>query len=124
MSNALQFHGVVKCYGRLRALDGLDLEVPRGSIFGLVGSNGAGKTTAMAIALGLLRAGEGTVDLLGDGPFSPERHAGRVALLPQDSSFPPHARVEELLRFYGRVQGMPSAEIAPAINEQIGRAHV
>lgn len=124
MSNALQFHGVVKCYGRLRALDGLDLEVPQGSIFGLVGSNGAGKTTAMAIAVGLLSAGAGTIDLLGAGPFSPERHAGRVALLPQDSRFPSHARVEELLRFYGRIQGMPRAALAPAIGELLDWVHL
>ena len=115
MSAALQFHGVVKCYGRLRALDGLDLTVPRGSIFGLVGSNGAGKTTAMAIALGLLRPGAGRIDLLGEGPFTPDRHAGRGALLPQDSSFPAHTRVEELLRFYGRIQGLSSAALTPAI---------
>ena len=124
MSTALQFHGVVKCYGRLRALDGLDLEVPQGSIFGLVGSNGAGKTTAMAIAVGLLRAGAGQLDLLGEGPFTPDRHAGRVALLPQDSSFPPHARVEELLRFYGRIQGLAVAALEPTINELLDWVHL
>ncbi len=105
MNAALRFRGVTKSYGRIRALDGLDLEVPVGSIFGLVGSNGAGKTTAMAVALGLLQPGDGEINLLGDGPFRPEKHAGRVALLPQDSRFPPHARVEELLRFYSRLQG-------------------
>jgi ABC-type multidrug transport system ATPase subunit len=124
VSNALQFRGVVKCYGRLRALDQLDLEVPQGSIFGLVGSNGAGKTTAMALAVGLLRADAGTLELLGDGPFTPERHAGRVALLPQDSSFPPHARVEELLRFYGRIQGMAVAALVPAIDELLDWVHL
>jgi ABC-2 type transport system ATP-binding protein len=102
---ALQFRAVTKSYGRVRALDGLDWEVPAGSIFGLVGSNGAGKTTAMAVALGLLQPGDGEINLLGDGAFRPEKHAGRVALLPQDSRFPPHARVEELLRFYSRLQG-------------------
>jgi ABC-type multidrug transport system ATPase subunit len=105
VSLALQFRGVTKSYGRIRALDGLDLEVPAGSIFGLVGSNGAGKTTAMAVAVGLLQAGNGEIHLLGDGPFRADKHAGRVALLPQDSRFPPHARVEELLRFYSRLQG-------------------
>jgi ABC-type multidrug transport system ATPase subunit len=124
VSSALQFRGVVKYYGRLRALDGLDLDVSRGSIFGLVGSNGAGKTTAMAIALGLLRAGEGQIDVLGEGPFSPERHAGRVALLPQDSQFPPHARIEELLRYYGRLQGLTVASLAPNIAELLDWVHL
>ena len=76
MNAALEMQGVVKLYGRLRALDGLDLCVPHGSIFGLVGSNGAGKTTAMAVALGLLRSGGGQINLLGDGPFRTEKHAG------------------------------------------------
>lgn len=110
MTNALEFRGVTKSYGRQPALAGLDLQVPCGSIFGLVGSNGAGKTTAMAVALGLLSANSGAINLLGDGPFRPDRHAGRVSLLPQDSRFPPHARVEELLWFYGRLQGRTPAE--------------
>jgi len=121
---ALELKGVVKTYGRNRALDGLDLRVPRGSIFGLVGRNGAGKTTAMATALGLLHSGGGEINLLGDGPFTPEKHAGRVALLPQDSRFPPHARVDELLHFYGRVQGIPADTLGPMINGLLDWVHL
>ena len=82
MSTALALNGVVKKYGRHRALDGLDLSVPRGSIFGLVGSNGAGKTTVLCAVAGLLRLHGGSIDVLGEGPFCPQRHAGRVSLLP------------------------------------------
>jgi len=121
---ALELKGLVKVYGRNRALDGLDLRVPRGSIFGLVGRNGAGKTTAMATALGLLHADGGEISLLGAGPFSPAKHAGRVSLLPQDSRFPPHARVEELLRFYGRVQGIAPEALGPMIDELLDWVHL
>ena len=124
MSAALEMQGVTKHYGRIHALDGLDLTVPRGSIFGLVGSNGAGKTTAMAITVGLLAPGRGSIDLLGDGAFSSDRHTGRVTLLPQDSRFPPHARVEELLRFYGGVQGVPHAELGRSIDELLEWVHL
>ena len=117
MSPALELCGVVKCYGTLRALDGLDLQVPRGSIFGLVGSNGAGKTTALAVATGLLHPIGGTINLLGDGPFRATKHAGRVALLPQDCRFPPHARVAEVLQFYARLQGVPTVAIEANLNE-------
>ena len=120
MNVALEFRGVQKSYGRTCALDGLDLQVPVGSIFGLVGSNGAGKTTAMAVALGLLQPGNGEINLLGGGAFSPEKHAGHVALLPQDSRFPPHARVEELLRFYSRLQDAG----ADNINELLDWVHL
>jgi ABC-2 type transport system ATP-binding protein len=121
---ALEFRAVVKTYGALRALDGLDLRVPPGSIFGLVGSNGAGKTTAMAVAVGLLRPAGGEVSLLGAGPFDPRKHAGRVTLLPQDSRFPPHARVEELLRFYGQLQGVAPAALGPLIGELLEWVHL
>jgi len=124
MTSALEFHGVVKKYGRTRALDGLDLSVPRGSIFGMVGSNGAGKTTAMALATGLLQSDAGTINLLGDGSFNAERHAGRVTLLPQDSRFPPHARVEELLRYYGCLQGAGGKELESSINTLLDWVHL
>lgn len=124
MTAALEFQSVVKQYGRNRALNGLDLSVPRGSIFGMVGSNGAGKTTAMAIATGLLHPQCGSINLLGEGPFTAERHGGRVTLLPQDSRFPPHARVEELLRYYGRLQGCGGAELESTINTLLDWVHL
>lgn len=111
MTLALEVRGLRKAYGRRQALDGLDLAVSAGTICGLVGANGAGKTTLMSIAAGLLRADAGTVNLLGDGPFDPAIHAGRVSILPQDARLPPHARVAELLTFYGRLQGVPAATL-------------
>jgi len=65
---ALRARGLVRTYGRRRALDGLDLEVPRGTVYGFLGPNGAGKTTTMRILTGLIRADAGTVELLGQ-PF-------------------------------------------------------
>lgn len=124
MTVALELQGIVKRYGRNRALDGLDLSVPSGSIFGLVGSNGAGKTTAMALATGLLRPDAGAINLLGDGPFNAECHAGRVTLLPQDSRFPPHARVEELLRYYGHLQGSGGMELESTIDTLLDWVHL
>lgn len=124
MTAALTLRGVVKRYGRRRALDGLDLEVPRGSAFGLVGSNGAGKTTAMAVSVGLLRPAEGSCDLLGLGAFRAETHAGRVTLLPQDSRFPPHARVADLLDYYGRLQGIPDVQRAAGIEALLAWVHL
>ena len=124
MTAALTLNGVVKCYGRRRALDGLDLTVPRGSVFGLVGSNGAGKTTAMAVTAGLLRPAGGTVDVLGLGPFRADTHAGRIALLPQDSRFPPHARVADLLDYYARLQGVPEPQRTADIAALLAWVHL
>src|SRR5471032_2063531 len=84
--SALQLQDVGKSYGPTRALNGLNLSVPRGSIFGLVGPNGAGKTTAFAVMCGFLSPDQGTVQLLGNGHFNAKKHRGRVSALPQDAS--------------------------------------
>jgi ABC-2 type transport system ATP-binding protein len=121
---ALSMTNVVKRYGRRTALDGLSLTVPTGVAMGLVGSNGAGKTTAMSVAVGILRCQAGTINLLGDGPFDPRKHSGRVSLMPQDAELPLHARVRDLLSFYARLQGMASAAIPHAIEEVLDWVHL
>jgi ABC-2 type transport system ATP-binding protein len=67
---ALRFEAVRKSYGRTVALDRLDLSVPAGSITGLLGRNGAGKTTALRCLVGLARPDAGTVRLLGEDPWN------------------------------------------------------
>ncbi len=103
---ALRLAGVRKRYGKTVALDGLTLDVPRGSVMGLVGPNGAGKTTTFGIVSGAVRPDAGTVDVLGTGPFDPDRHAGRVTVLPQDCELNPHSSCQEILTFYARLQGL------------------
>ena len=124
MSTALELHGIVKRYGRRTALAGLDLVVPAGAVCGLVGSNGAGKTTTLGIAAGLLRPDSGEVSLLGDGPFDPARHGGRVSLLPQDSQLPPLSRVRELLVFYGALQGLGENAACAGADAVLERVHL
>ena len=88
IGSAIVTRDIVKRRGKRRALDGLTLSVPRGSILGLVGENGAGKTTWMMTVAGFLRPDSGEIDILGMGPFDAERHAGRISILPQDSELP------------------------------------
>jgi ABC-2 type transport system ATP-binding protein len=83
---AIATHGLRKSYGSLHALDGVDLQVPEGSVYVLVGPNGAGKTTLLKTLLDLVRAREGRAEVLGldpvaEGPrvraqvgYVPERH--------------------------------------------------
>ena len=108
---ALATRDLVKRYGRRRALAGFTLAVPRGTMMGLVGANGAGKTTWMMAVAGFLRLTSGTIDLLGRGPFDATIHSGRFSILPQDSDLPLEARPGELLYRYARMQGL-SAEAA------------
>ena len=64
-SPAMRFDGLVKSYGDVRALDGIDLEVPRGEIFGFLGPNGSGKTTAIRVLMDLIRPNAGRAEVLG-----------------------------------------------------------
>jgi viologen exporter family transport system ATP-binding protein len=65
---AIRVSGLVKTYGAIRALDGLDLEVPQGVVYGFLGPNGAGKTTTLKMLSGLLHPTAGTIAVLGHNP--------------------------------------------------------
>ena len=121
---ALSMTDVTKRFRRRTALDALTLAVPTGAAFGLVGSNGAGKTTAMSVAVGILPHNGGEIDLLGDGAFDARVHSGRVSLMPQDAELPLHARVCDLLDFYARLQGIPHRDIATEVNQVLDWVHL
>jgi len=107
---AVVTRNLVKRYGRRRALDGFTLAVPAGCILGLVGANGAGKTTWMMSVAGLVRPDGGEISLLERGPFDARIHSGRVALLPQDSDLPLESTPAGFLFGLGRLQGLPAGE--------------
>ena len=110
IGSAIVTRDLVKRRGKIRALDGFTLSVPRGSVTGLVGENGAGKTTWMMTVAGFLSSDSGEIDLLGCGPFDASVHAGKVAILPQDSELPLEMSPYDALYRFGRLQGLsPSA---------------
>lgn len=123
-ANALEMIDVRKRYGTRVALDGLNLAVPAGAVFGLVGSNGAGKTTAMAVTVGIVRHQRGTVNVLGAGPFDVSKHAGRVSLMPQDSIMPPYSKVSEILAFYALLQGIPHSRVRSEVCRVVDLVHL
>jgi ABC-2 type transport system ATP-binding protein len=100
-TSAICCRGLVKDYGALRAVNGLDLEVRAGECFGLLGPNGAGKTTTVEILEGLLPATGGTVEILGhtwsSGADSLRQRLG-VSL--QETNLPDKLTVEEILRLF------------------------
>ena len=100
---AIEIRGLVKRYGAVHALDGVDLAVDEGSIFGFVGPNGAGKTTTLRVLLGLARADAGTVRIFGGDPAAMRR---RIGFLPDVPGYYPWMRAEEFLRFAGALFGL------------------
>jgi ABC-2 type transport system ATP-binding protein len=106
MSVAISISGLVKTFGRTRALDGLDLSVETGEVHGFLGPNGAGKTTTLRVLLGLLRPDAGTVRLLDGDPWRdvPGLHR-RLAYVPGDVSLWPNLTGGEVIDLLGRLRG-------------------
>jgi ABC-2 type transport system ATP-binding protein len=105
----------------IRALDGLTLEVRDGDFFGLVGQNGAGKTTAMNCFLGLLRPTSGRVQVMGGAPMLGSPLYDGVAYLPEEPHYHLYLTVEEAVRYYTALYGKRVPEKAVAdVLERLG----
>jgi ABC-2 type transport system ATP-binding protein len=106
MTEAIHTEGLVKTFGRTRALDGLNLEVHTGEVHGFLGPNGAGKTTTIRILLGLLRADAGRAELLGGDPWrdAVSLHR-RLAYVPGDVTLWPSLSGGEVIDLLGRLRG-------------------
>jgi len=102
---ALRLEGIAKRFGTTHALDGVDLDVPRGSVFALIGPNGAGKTTMLSLCCGFLRPDRGKVEVLG-GPPDAMLTKGRLTALPQDAALGREMRVIAHLVHLGLLQGL------------------
>ncbi|MEU4603056.1 ABC transporter ATP-binding protein [Kribbella sp. NPDC023972] len=106
MSAAISTEGLVKTFGRTRALDGLDLTVRTGEVHGFLGPNGAGKTTTIRILLGLTRATSGTARLLDGDPWSGATALHRrLAYVPGDVTLWPNLSGGEAIDLLGRMRG-------------------
>ena len=98
--SVIETQSLVKRYGVIEALAGLDLKVPRGSIFGFLGPNGAGKTTALRILVGLLRPTAGRAEVLGKDAWGKStRICADVGYLPGDVRFPDWMTGARFLKF-------------------------
>jgi ABC-2 type transport system ATP-binding protein len=122
-SPALRCRGLVKRYGEVVAVNGLDLEVERGECFGMLGPNGAGKTTTVEILEGLNTPDEGEVSVLGE-TWQGEGRAlrARLGVQLQETKFPEKLTVREILAlfrsFYPRGLGVTSALAQVALEEK------
>jgi len=103
---AIQIQGLTKFYGKVQALRGVSLEVPRGEIFGFLGPNGAGKTTTIRCLLDLIRPQSGALRVLGlDPQADPVAVRARVGYLPGELSLESNLRVESMLRYFAEKRG-------------------
>jgi ABC-2 type transport system ATP-binding protein len=106
MTEAIDAEGLIKRFGKVPALDGLDLHVRTGEVHGFLGPNGAGKTTTIRILLGLMRSDGGRARLLGGDPWSDATVLHRrLAYVPGDVTLWPNLTGGEVIDLLGRLRG-------------------
>jgi len=107
MDLAVETRGLTRTFGSVPAVDGIDLAVPRGSLFGFLGANGAGKSTTIRCLTGLLRPTGGSMRLLGLDPVTDAVEVKRrVGVLPEDLALFDKLSGTDHLTFVGRVHGL------------------
>ncbi|NIM95510.1 MAG: ATP-binding cassette domain-containing protein [Anaerolineales bacterium] len=119
--SAIVIEGLRKNYGEVVALDGLDLCVDKGAIFGFLGPNGAGKTTTLRILAGLAHptAGQAWIEGASVGPESPARKS--IGYLPEEPSFYPWMTAQEFLAdLVGGLHNMPRSAAKERSEEMLG----
>src|SRR5262245_59031641 len=109
---------ISKSFGETRAVDGVSFEIPAGEIYGLVGADGAGKTTTMRLLVGALKADSGQVDICGyDIDRQTEQARAQFGYLSQRFSLYEDLTVLENIRFFAEVRGLKSNEWLDRCNE-------
>src|SRR5947209_16953014 len=115
----LRTEHLTKDYGRFRALDDVNLEIGPGEVFGLLGPNGSGKTTALRLLLGFLRPTSGSARIAGHDCWHDSVAARRhVVYLPGELRLYENMTGRQLLRFLGRLRGHGSAAELPELARQ------
>jgi ABC-2 type transport system ATP-binding protein len=116
--SVIQTEDLRKSYGSIEALKGVTMKVEPGQIYGLLGQNGAGKSTMVKILLGIVRKTEGDAYLLGEEAGSVASRK-RVGYLPEDYQLPGYHTGESLLDFYGQLYGMNRTDRVKRIAESL-----
>ena len=115
-ATAISYTNVVKRYGEIAALDGLTMRIPKGEVYGLLGPNGSGKTTAIRVLVGLERVSSGEVSAL--GIKAPDRLLNtRIGYMPQETALYQDLTVAENLELFGELYGMEREHLDRRMSE-------
>lgn len=114
MSTILKISGLSKNYGALQALKDISLEIPGGSVYGLLGPNGSGKTTMLSIILGVTKPRSGTYQWKG---ASPNESSSHVSALLEKPNFLPKTRISDQLNMIAILRGIPPEERKVRVEE-------
>lgn len=118
MTNILEINNLTKSFGSNKILNGINLQIPSGTIYGFIGKNGAGKTTTMKIILGLLQADEGEVLVNGEKvKFGQSETNKYIGYLPDVPEFYGYMTAKEYLMLCGKITGMSKIQIKKRSDE-------
>ncbi|HAM45090.1 MAG TPA: ABC transporter ATP-binding protein [Propionibacteriaceae bacterium] len=113
MPSAIRAHGLVKEFGSVRAVDGVDLEIPQGSFYGIAGPNGAGKSTTLRMLTGLLRPDAGTAEVHEVSVWpNPLRAKTLIGFVPDNPVLFDRLTAPEMLQYAGMLRGLPTDVVA------------
>jgi len=117
---SIRLTNVTKCYGRMRAVDGISLDVHSGEVFAFLGPNGAGKTTTIKMLAGLLRADAGAIEVCGQDVSANDGAAkSHLAYVPDQPFLYEKLTAHEFLRFVGRMYAL-----SPSVIKQRARLYM
>jgi lipooligosaccharide transport system ATP-binding protein len=122
---AIRLRGVVKRFGSLTAVDGLDLDVPFGTCIGLLGPNGAGKSTTMKALTAQVIADEGEIEILGHRlPDDSKQARAAMGVVPQLDNLDTSLTVEQNLQVFSHLYRVPAGKRKEAIERTLGIANL
>lgn len=107
--NAVEIKGLFKSFGKVMAVDGLDLDIEKGQVFGLLGPNGSGKTTTIKVLCGLLKKDKGEARVLGEKIRS-RSYLPRIGYMPQETALYEELTVRENLKLFAGIFGMKNSQ--------------
>ncbi len=110
IDNAVVLRNVAKTFGAHTAVDSLDLNVPRGSVYGFIGPNGSGKTTTLRMIMRILHPDRGEIEVLGER--SHDAATDRLGYLPEERGLYKQMKVRDVLSFYAQLKGMRQCRAA------------
>ncbi|MDT2831212.1 ABC transporter ATP-binding protein [Vagococcus carniphilus] len=118
----LKVEGLTKSFGEMTAVDNVSFEIPNGKILGLIGQNGAGKSTTFRLILNFIEQDKGII--LWDGQPIEEEDYNIIGYLPEERGLYPKVTIEDQLIYFGKLRGKTKKEIVPLIDKWMDKFQV
>ncbi|MHC4396801.1 MAG: ABC transporter ATP-binding protein [Planctomycetota bacterium] len=120
--DAVLLDNVTKSFGQVRAVDGLDVQVPAGSIYGFLGPNGAGKTTTIRMIMNIIRPDSGRIKVFSDGATTQAKT--RIGYMPEERGLYRKMTVAKVLAYFGAIKGVPADQLNRRVPEWLKRVEL